>query len=152
MMPSLNFDRRFKIGPNIKPFVIVALTFYLKREFWNKKSDHVKCNVLGPPWPLPNLAPITPQLYELFAKFVFTWNNIFENGPLNHCPPSFYNLLRPIDLDNVTLLLITLHALFYNKIKCLDVGYLCIKSNIKKWFALIIANHTYCSTKNHLIT
>jgi hypothetical protein len=39
-------------------------------------------------------------------------------------------------------LLITFHALFYNKIKRLDVGYLCIKSNIKKWFALIITNHT----------
>jgi hypothetical protein len=132
MMLSLNFDKRFKNGPNIKPFVSVTLAFYLKREFGNKKSDHVKCNVLGPPWPLPNLAPITSQLYELFAKFIFTWNNIFENGPLNHCPQSFYNLLKYIDINSATLLLITFHALFYNKIKRLDVGYLCIKSNIKK--------------------
>jgi hypothetical protein len=85
--------------------MIVALAFSLKREFGNKKSDHVKWKVLGPPSPPPNLAPSTPQLYELFLEFAFSWNNIFENGPLDRCPPSFYNLLRPIDPNNATFLL-----------------------------------------------
>jgi hypothetical protein len=120
--------------------MIVALAFSLKREFGNKKSNHVKCKVLGPPSPPPKLAPSTPQFYELFLEFAFPWNNIFGNGPLDRCPPSLYNLLRPIDLDNATLLVMTLHALSYNKI-CLDVGFPCMGSNIKKIFTLIIANH-----------
>jgi len=61
MMPSLNYNKRFKIGPNNKPFMIVALALCLKREFRNKKSNHVKCNVLRPPLPPPNLAPSTPS-------------------------------------------------------------------------------------------
>ncbi len=75
-------------------------------------------------------------------KFVLTWNNILENGPLDHCPPSFYNLLRLINLDSATFLLITLHALFYNKIRCSNVVFLYIRSNTNKGFALIVANHT----------
>lgn len=105
-MISLNCNKGFKIGPNNKPFIIVALACSLKREFGNKKSDHVKCKVLGPLSPPPNLAPSTLQLYELFLEFAFPWNNIFENAHLHCCPPSFYNLLRPTDLDNATLLLI----------------------------------------------
>jgi hypothetical protein len=138
-MFSLNCDKRFKIGPNNKPFMIIALAFSLKREFGNKNLDHVKCKVLGPPSPPPNLAPNTPQLYELFLEFVLPWNNIFEIGHLDRCSPYFYNLLRLLDLDNATFLLITLHTLFYNKI-CLDVGYPCIESNTKKGFALVITN------------